>query len=93
MLDDGVTLIARDHADVEKPAVLGIAHGLESARALVAIILRRLDDRDPRILESGNQVAQPVGIDDVIAVDDGDDLRIGGGTRQGEVQSAGLEAL
>src|SRR5207302_10697843 len=28
VLDDGVALVARDHADVEEAAVLGVAHGL-----------------------------------------------------------------
>src|SRR5258708_36015291 len=74
VLDDGVALVARDHSNVKEPTVLGVAHRLESARALVAIVLWPLDNGDTRVLEPGHQLAQPVGLDDVITVDDRDDL-------------------
>src|ERR1700730_8961561 len=93
VLNDGVALVARDHSNVKEPTVFRVAHRLESARALVAIVLRPLDDSDTRVLEPGYQLTQPVRLDDVITVDDRDDLRIGSGTRQGEVQGAGFEAL
>ncbi len=92
MLNDCVALVARDHSDVEEATVLGVAHRLESAQLLVTIVLRRLHDADARILESRRQIAQPVGIDDVVAVDHRDDRRIVGRLLEREVERAGLEA-
>src|SRR5207244_4386070 len=53
VLDDGVALVARDHADVEEAAVLGVAHGLEGAHDLVAVVLRSLHDRAAPVTETG----------------------------------------
>src|SRR6185437_6898610 len=92
MLDDGVTLVARDHADVEEPAILGIAHCLERTHVFVAVVLRCLDDGDTWILKARYEIAQPPGIHDVVAVDHGNNPRIGSGVPQSEIQSASLEA-
>jgi hypothetical protein len=44
VLDDGVAFVAGDHADIEKTAVFGVAHGLEEVLVVVAVVLGRLDD-------------------------------------------------
>src|SRR6202035_6113518 len=61
VLDDGVAVVARDHAYVEEAAVLGVAHGLEGAHARIAVVLRRLHDGDTRIVETLRHIAQPAG--------------------------------
>jgi len=71
VLNDGVTLVTGDHADIEKSPIFGITHGLEQVFAVIPIVLRRLNDRDRWFDELGGKVAQPVGSDHVIAVDYG----------------------
>ena len=92
MLDDGVALVAGDHADVKEAAVFGVAHRLEGILRLIAIVLRRLHDRDLGICKSGNQIGQPSGFHFVVAVDHGNDL--GSRVRPCEciVQCAGFES-
>ena len=91
--DDGVRLVALDHADVEEAGIFAV-HGVMHEGALaVAMILRRLDHADLRIGEGGHQILQPVGPHDVIGVDDADDLGVGGGVLERKPQRAGLEAL
>src|SRR4029450_8780791 len=59
VLNDGVALVARDHADQEEATVLGVTHRLEHALAAVAIVLRRLHDRDLRLAQSPHESSQP----------------------------------
>ena len=92
VLDDGVALVAGDHADVEKAPVFGIHHGLEGVGVAVVVVLGRLDDgRVGRLVEQGHQVGQPVGMDAVVAVDDRHHLGFRVGMFQGVVQGPGLE--
>src|SRR5882757_5523649 len=91
VLNDGVALIARDHADVEETAILGVTHRLEGALAFVAIVLWRLDDGDTGVLKSRYGLAQPVRLDHVVAVDQPHTLRIRGGLAQSEVQGSCFE--
>ena len=93
VLDDGVALVTRDHADMEKAAVLGIAHGLEGVLVLITIVLRRLHNGHLRIDKRRHQIAQPVVLDNVVSVDASDDLGIGGGVPQGKVERPCLKAI
>src|SRR5690606_16337674 len=93
VLDDGVALVALDHADLEEAGVLPVAPVLAQGLAGVAVVLRRLDEADVGILDMRHQAAQPVGVDDIVAVDDADDLDVGRRLAQREVERAGLEAL
>ena len=92
MLDDGVALVAGNHADEKKTPIFSITHCFESIFGLVPVILGGLDDADLGILELGHQFSQPVGGHGVVAVDHGNDLRRRVGVGQGKIQCAGLEA-
>ena len=92
MLDDRVVVVTLHHADLEEAGIFPVAGLLEAAFFLVVIILRRLHQADGRILEMRHHVVQPVGRHDVVAVDDGHHLGIGGGFLHGEIQGARLEA-
>ena len=48
VLDDGIVLVALDHADMEEAAILLIGHGLETVLSRIAVILRPLHQRDGR---------------------------------------------
>ncbi len=76
MLDDGIAFVARDHADIEKAAVLRVTHRLERVFMRIAIVLRRLHDGHLFLRELRSEVAQPARMHQVIAVNDGDDLGI-----------------
>ena len=91
--DDGVRLVALDHADVEEAGIFAV-HGVVHDRAVaVAMILRRLDHADLLIGEIRHQVLQPVGTHDVVGVDDADDLGVVGGVGERKPQRAGLVAV
>ena len=91
--DDGVRLVALDHADVEEAGVFAV-HGVVHDRAFaVAVILRRLDHADLLIGEIRHEVLQPVRTHDVVGVDDADDLGVVGGVGEREPQRAGLVAV
>ena len=57
------------------------------------MFLRRLHQADAGIGERRHEVLQPVGIDDVVGIEDADDLGIDGGAVHRDAQRAGLEAL
>ena len=44
--DDGVGLVALDHADVEEAGIFAVHHVMQRAAVAVAVILRRLDQAD-----------------------------------------------
>ncbi|MNM56584.1 hypothetical protein D3C81_677590 [compost metagenome] len=92
MLDDRVTVVAGDHADVEKALVLAVAQLLEGAFVLVAIVLRRLHHGDFRVAEVRDHVLEPVAVHAVVRVDHRDHFGILGGVRDQVVQRAALEA-
>ena len=92
MLNDGVAFVPLNHADMEESGIFPIAHALERVFILVAIILRRLHERDFGFREIRNGRAQPIGADDIIAVDNADDFGIRRGLRQREIQSARLKS-
>ena len=74
--DDGVGLVALDHADVEEAGIFAV-HGVVHERALaVAVVLRRLDHADLRIGEGRHEVLEPVGTHHVVGIDDADDLGV-----------------
>ena len=91
--DDGVGLVALDHADVEEPGIFAVHDVVHQRAVAVAMVLRRLHQADAGIGEHRHQVLQPVRLHDIVGVDDADDLGIGGGALHGDAQRAGLEAL
>ena len=91
--DDGVFLVALDHADVEEPGIFAVHHVVHQRAVAVAMVLRRLHEADPGIGEQRHQVLQPVRLDDIVGVDDADDLGIDRGALHGDAQGAGLEAF
>ncbi len=93
VLNDGVALVAHDHADVKEAAILGVAHRLERVLFGVTIVLRGLHDGELLVGERGHQRAQPVRLDFVVAVDHRDDASIGRCAFERVVQRAGLESL
>ena len=92
MHDDGICLIALDHADIEEAGIFAV-HGVMHDGALaVAMILRRLDHPDLRVGEGRHQILEPVGPHHVIGVDDRDDLGVGSRMCERKAQRAGLVA-
>ena len=93
MLDDGVALVAADHAQLEEAGIFPEHQAFEEAAVIVAVILRRLHEAHHRVGELRHHAAQPVGFDDVVAIQHADDLGVRGGLAQAEVQRAGFEAF
>ena len=93
VLDDRVALVARDHAEPEEAPVLRMRHRLEGAFAGVAVVLRSLHDGDTGIVEGRHEIAEPVVLDQVVAVDHGHDRRVRRGVAQREVERPSLEAF
>ena len=91
--DDGVDLVALDHADVEEAGILAVHDVVQRAALAVAVVLRRLDEADLGVGEGGHEIGEPVRGHGVIGIDDADDLGVGGGLRHGEPQRAGLVAV
>src|SRR6266404_5859413 len=91
--DDGVGLVALDHADIEEAGIFAVHDVVHQRAVAVAMILRRLHEADARIGESGYEVLQPVRLHHIVGVDHADDLGIGRGALHGDAQSTGLEAL
>ena len=74
VLDDGVRLVAQDHAEVEEAGTFPVGRFLEEALSAVAMVLRALHDADLRVGEMGCRGLEPIGAHDVVAVDHADDL-------------------
>src|SRR6476661_1576834 len=91
MLNDGVALIARHHSDEKEPAILRIRHRLEEVVAAIAIVLGRLHNCDLRICKSWDEIAQPIRLNLIVAVDYCNDFRIGGHMLERIVQRARFE--
>ena len=81
------------HADVEEAGIFAVHGVVHEAALAVAVILRRLHQRDIGIAEQRHQVLEPVRLHDIVGVDDADHLGVGRGVHHGEPQRAGLEAL
>ena len=92
MHDDGIVLVALDHAHVEEPGVLAVHRVMHDAAVAVAMVLRRLHEPHRRIGESRDQVPEPPRIDHVIRVDHGDDFRLRRRVGERQPQRAGLES-
>ena len=93
MDDDGVDLVALDHADIEETGILGVHGGMDETAIAVAMILWRLNQSNLGIGKAGDQIPEPLRIDHIVRVDDADDLGIGGGLRHREPERCGLESL
>ena len=93
MHDDGVFLVALNHADIEEAGIFAIHDVMHQRTVAVAVILRRLHKADAWIGEYRNQVLQPVRSHDIVRIDNADDLGIHGSSLHGDAQGAGLEAL
>ncbi len=85
--DDGVLLVALNHADVEEPGIFAVHDVVHQRAVAVAMVLRRLHEADAGIGEYRHQVLQPVGLDHIIGVDDADDLGIRGGPLHRDAQA------
>ncbi len=82
--DDGVELVALNHADIEEAGIFGV-HGAMHQRAVaVAMVLRRLHEADARIGEQRHEILEPVRLDHVVGIDDADDLGVRRGVRERE---------
>src|SRR5205807_178030 len=91
--DDGVGLVALDHADIEEPGIFAVHDVVHQRTVAVAMVLRRLHQANAGIGEHGYQVFQPVRLHHVVGVDDADDFGVDGGAIHGDAQGAGLETL
>ena len=60
MHDNGVDLVALDHADIEEPGILGVHDVMHDGAGAIAMILRRLHQTHLRIGKLRNQIFQPV---------------------------------
>ena len=76
MNNDGIGLVALDHADVEEAGILAVHGVMHDGAFAVTMILRRLDHADLRIDEGGDQILEPVRPHHVIGVDYANDLGI-----------------
>src|SRR3546814_628081 len=65
MLDDGVALVALDHADLEKAGIFPVDEFLEGVARPVVMVLRRLHEADVRAVEIRHQRLQPVRLDQI----------------------------
>ncbi len=91
--DNGIDLVALDHADIEEPGIFGV-HGVMHNRAIaVAVILRRLHQPNLRIGKLRNQIFEPVRLDHIVGVDHADDLGVRCRVRQRHPQCSGFEAV
>ena len=93
MHDDGVRLVALNHADVEEAGILAVHGGVHQGSFAVTVILRRLDHADLFVGERRHEVLEPVGAHDIVGVDDADDLGVGRGVSEREPQRTGLVPL
>ena len=93
MDDDGIGLVALDHADIEEPGIFAVHDVVHQRRIFVAMILRRLDEADTGVVEGGHERLEPVRCHHIVGVDDADHLGIRRCAVHGDAQSAGLEAL
>ena len=89
--DDGIGLVAHDHADIEETGIFGVHGMMHEGAVAVAMVLRRLHDADLRIREGRDQVLEPVGMHHIVGIDDADDGGVGGGVGERQAQRAGFE--
>ena len=90
MHDDRVCLVSLDHTDIEEAGIFAIHRVMHDGTIAVAMVLRRLHHTDLRIDEGRYQVFEPVGVHDIIRVDDSDDLGICSGMRKRKPQRSGF---
>ena len=85
--DDGVGLVALDHADIEEPGIFAVHDVVHQRTVAVAMVLRRLHEADAGIGEHRHQILQPVRLHDIVGIDDADDLGIDGGALHRDAQA------
>jgi hypothetical protein len=90
--DDGVGLVALDHADIEEAGIFGVHGGVDQAAVAVAVILRRLNQSHLGVGETGDQIPEPLWIDHIIGVDHADDFSVGCSLIHREPQCGSLES-
>ena len=93
MNDDGVELVALDHADIEEAGIFGVHGGMDETAIGVAMILRRLNKANLGIGKARDQIDEPSGIDHIVGIDDANDLSIGCGLHHRKPECCGLEPL
>ena len=93
MDDDGVDLVALNHANIEETSILGVHGRMDETSIAVAMILRRLNQADLGVGKTRHQIPEPLWIDHIVRVDDADDLGISSGLRHRQPKRGGLEPL
>ena len=83
MHDDGIGLVALDHADVEETGIFAVHGVMERAARAVAMVLRAPGPARPWVGEHRHEVGSHSGITVVIGIDDADDFGVRGGVRHG----------
>ena len=92
MHDDGVGLVALNHADIEEAGIFAVHGVVHDGAVAVAMVLRRLDHPDLRVGEGRHQILEPVRPHDVVGVDHADDLGVGSGVGERQPQRTRLVA-
>src|SRR5437899_1290417 len=92
MNNDGICLIALNHANVEEAGVFPIHGVMHEAAIAISMVLRRLHHSNLGVDEGRHEVFEPVGTYHVIGIDHGNKLGVSSGMRERETQSTGFEA-
>src|ERR1700719_2539393 len=90
--DRGHALIAAYQRADQIKTVFPVAHAQIGITLPAAVTLRRLHETHGGIVEIADDRSDEIGPYLVVAVDDADQLRLGGGVTQGEIQCAGFGA-
>src|ERR1700720_2728928 len=90
--DRGHALIAAYQCADQIKTVFPVAHAQIRITFPAAVTLRRLDETHGGIVEIADDRSDEIRPYLVVAVDDADQLRLGGGMTQGEIQCAGFGA-
>lgn len=90
--DDRVAARSADYPNPEEVGEARVAGAVKAALLPGAIVLRRLDEGDPRLVEVRNRDAQVAGIDDVVGIDHANDVDVVGKVLTAPVERSGLVA-
>src|SRR5215468_12548226 len=74
--DDGISLVALDHAYIEEAGIFTVHHIVERTAFAVAVILRCLHQPDLGVGERRDQIGKPIRVHGIICVDDADYLGV-----------------
>src|SRR5215470_2302214 len=82
--DDGISLVALDHPDIEETSIFAVHRMVEWAAAAVAVVLRRLHQSDLGFSERRHQVGKPIRGHHIIRINDANYFGIRRSPRQGK---------